>query len=188
MLIRHVTVIYGRQQDPSKDYAVLIRDGRIAWVGPDAQAPDPKGGKVLDEHGSSVMPGLVMLHEHLYTTSASTGQQEFLQQQGFTFPKMYLAAGVTTIRTAGSIEPYMDLEMKRQIDAGEYPGPRMFLTAPYLDGIPPTYPQMHGLKDPDDASRTVAYWASEGMTSFKAHTNITRAELGASIKRLTSTG
>jgi imidazolonepropionase-like amidohydrolase len=86
------------------------------------------------------------------------------------------------MRTAGSIEPYMDLEMKRQVDAGDYPGPHMFLTAPYLDGIPPSYPQMQGLRDANDASRTVAYWASEGMTSFKAYGNITRAELGAAIK------
>jgi imidazolonepropionase-like amidohydrolase len=182
ILLRHVRVIYGRQQAPSEDYSVLIRSGRISWLGPDAQAPDPKGAKIFDETGNSVMPGLVMLHEHLFTTSASSGQQPFLQQQGFTFPKMYLAAGVTTIRTAGSIEPYMDLEIKRQIDAGDYPGPRMFLTAPYLDGIPPGYPQMHGLTGPDDASRTVAYWASEGMTSFKAYVNITRAELGAAIR------
>jgi imidazolonepropionase-like amidohydrolase len=117
-----------------------MRDGRITWLGPDAQAPDPKGVKVLDESGNSVMPGLVMLHEHLFTTSAAEGPQEFLQQRGFSFPVLYLAAGVTTIRTAGSIEPYMDLEIKRQIDAGEYPGPRMFLTAPYLDGVPPAYP------------------------------------------------
>jgi imidazolonepropionase-like amidohydrolase len=182
MLLRHVTVIYGRQQRPGVDCAVLIRDGRVSWLGPDAQAPDPKGAKVLDESGNTVMPGLVMLHEHLFTTSAAEGSQEFLQQQGFSFPVMYLAAGVTTIRTAGSIEPYMDLEIKRQIDAGEYPGPRMFLTAPYLDGIPPAYPQMHGVTDPDDASRTVNYWASEGMTSFKAYTNITRAELSAAIR------
>src|SRR5947209_3540549 len=54
------------------------------------------------------MPGQVMLHERPFTTSASSGRQPFLQQQGLTFPQMYLAAGVTTIRTAGSIEPYMD--------------------------------------------------------------------------------
>ena len=182
MLLRHVTVIYGRQQTPGLDCAVLIRAGRITWLGPDAQAPDPKGAKVLDESGNTVMPGLVMLHEHLFTTSAAEGSQEFLQQQGFSFPVMYLAAGVTTIRTAGSIEPYMDLEIKRQIDAGEYPGPRMFLTAPYLDGIPPAYPQMHGVTDPDEVSRAVNYWASEGMTSFEAYTNITRAELRAAIR------
>jgi imidazolonepropionase-like amidohydrolase len=122
ILLRHVRIIYGRQQPVSEDYAVLIRDGRISWLGPDAQAPDPKGAKIFDETGNSVMPGLVMLHEHLFTTSASSGPQPFLQQQGFTFPKMYLAAGVTTIRTAGSVEPYMDIEIKRQSMRESTPG------------------------------------------------------------------
>jgi imidazolonepropionase-like amidohydrolase len=181
ILLRHVRLIYGRQESPKEDYAVLIRGGRISWLGPDIQIPNSKEAKVFDESGNSVMPGLVMLHEHLFTTNPTSGPPWLLQQQGLTFPKMYLAAGVTTIRTAGSIEPYMDLEIQRQIEAGQYPGPRMFLTAPYLDGIPPAFPQMQGLRDPEDASRTVAYWSSEGMTSFKAYTNITRAELRAAI-------
>src|SRR4051794_4760477 len=88
MLLRHARIIYGRQQAPSEDYALLISSGRISWIGPDRQAPDPKGAKVFDETGNSVIPGLVMLHEHPYTSSATSGRQPFLQQQGFTFPIM----------------------------------------------------------------------------------------------------
>ena len=39
-------------------------------------------------------------------------------EQASSFPKLYLAAGVTTIRTTGSVEPYTDLAIKKSIDAG----------------------------------------------------------------------
>src|SRR5262249_3085620 len=68
------------------------------------------------------------------------------------------------------------------IDAGKMAGPKMHLTAPYLEGEGAFTPQMHVLKDTEDARRTVEYWISEGMTSFKAYMNITPAELAAAIK------
>jgi imidazolonepropionase-like amidohydrolase len=63
------------------------------------------------------------------------------------------------------------------------PGPAIDATAPYLEGAPTRFAQMHELSGPDDAKRMVDYWAAEGMTSFKAYMNITREELGAAIKQ-----
>src|ERR1700693_1346408 len=100
---------------------------------------------------------------------------------GFSFPRLYLACGVTTIRTTGSVEPYTDLEIKKLIDAGKAIGPKMHVTGPYLEGTGASTPQMHVLPGPEDARRTVAFWADHGATSFKAYMNITRAELGAAI-------
>jgi imidazolonepropionase-like amidohydrolase len=86
------------------------------------------------------------------------------------------------MRTTGSLEPYADLKVKHRIDAGLMPGPSIDATAPYLEGSPTLFAQMQELSGPDDATRTVDYWASEGMTSFKAYMNISRDELGAAIK------
>src|SRR6185312_10897880 len=103
-------------------------------------------------------------------------------QMTFSSPRLYLAAGVTTMRTTGSVEPYVDLNVKTQIDAGAMAGPHMDVTGPYLEGAGSAFIQMHPLKDAEDARRMVAYWADMGATSFKAYMNITRAELGAAIQ------
>jgi imidazolonepropionase-like amidohydrolase len=103
-------------------------------------------------------------------------------EQAFSFPRLYLASGVTTARTAGSLEPYTDLNVKRLIDAGRMPGPKLWITGPYLEGPRSAAgPQMHELTGPEDAVRTVEYWAAEGVTSFKAYMNITHAELQAAV-------
>jgi len=112
---------------------------------------------------------------------------------GFTFPRLFLAAGVTSIRTGGSIEPYTDLELKRLIDEGKMPGPKIHITSPFLEGVGAYIPQMHQLSGPDDARKTVEYWADEGVTSFKAYVHITRDELKATLaaahaRRLKVTG
>jgi imidazolonepropionase-like amidohydrolase len=118
-----------------------------------------------------------MLHEHLFTTGA--GNQ--LAQQSTAFPLLYLAAGVTTARTAGSIDPASDLQTKRRIDNAEQPGPELFLTAPYLEGSPSMYRQMRALSGPDDAKTAVDTGLAQGFTSFKAYTDITPDELQAAI-------
>jgi Amidohydrolase family len=88
---------------------------------------------------------------------------------------------VTTMRTTGSLEPYTDLKVKSRIDANLMPGPSIDATAPYLEGAPTRFAQMHELTGSDDAKRMVDYWAAEGMTSYKAYMNITREELGVAI-------
>src|SRR5262249_34694015 len=103
-------------------------------------------------------------------------------EMGFSFPRLYLAGGVTTIRTAGSLEPYADLAIKKLIDTGKQPGPKMFITGPYLEGAGSFGPQLHELSGPEEATQLVNYWIDTGATSFKAYMHITRAELGAAIK------
>jgi len=102
-------------------------------------------------------------------------------QMTFSAPRLYLANGVTTMRTTGSVEPYADLNVKAEIDAGRMIGPHMDVTGPYLEGPDSPFIQMHQLRDAEDARRTVAFWADQGVTSFKAYMNITRAELKAAI-------
>jgi imidazolonepropionase-like amidohydrolase len=148
---------------------------------------DGTGAHLMNLAGRTVMPGMVGMHEHMFYPGPTgrgriPGVPELYPEMAYSFPRLYLASGVTSIRTTGSMEPYADLEVKRYIDAGRLPGPKMHLTGPYLQGPGAYLLQLHALTGPEDAVRLVNYWADLGFTSFKAYTQITRAELGAAIK------
>src|SRR3982750_3554236 len=108
-------------------------------------------------------------------------QPIIIPQMSFSAPRLYLANGVTTMRPTGSVETYTDLSLKREIDAGHLVGPHLDVTGPYLEGPGAFFIQNHQITSPDDARKEVAFWADEGVNSFKAYMNITRAELKAAI-------
>jgi imidazolonepropionase-like amidohydrolase len=192
VVLNHVKVIDGTGAEPKEDQAVVISGGKISSIGPAASVQAPAGAQVLDRNGYAVIPGLVGMHDHLYYTDSITVQVSehgelgepglFVAEIPYTAPRLYLATGVTTMRTTGSVEPYTDLKVKHRIDDGLMPGPAMDASAPYLEGPHTRFAQMHELTGPDDAKRLVDYWAGEGMTSFKAYMNITRDDLGAAIQ------
>ncbi len=190
-VLNHVRVIDGTGAPAREDQAIIVANGKIQSIGPAASATIPAGAENLDRTGYTVIPGIVGMHNHLYYTDSFALQVNnghiaepglFVAEIPYTAPHLYLAAGVTTMRTTGSLEPYTDLKIKSRIDANLMPGPAIDATAPYLEGAPTRFAQMHELTGPDDAKRTVDYWAAEGMTSFKAYMNITRDELGAAIR------
>jgi imidazolonepropionase-like amidohydrolase len=170
LALTHVRVIDGTGAPPREDQTVCISGGKIA-------ALCPAGAQQLDLTGKTVMPGLVGMHDHLFYPVGGA----IFGEMARSFPRLYLAAGVTTIRTAGSIEPYSDLELKKKIDTGQEAGPKIHITGPYLEGEGSFALQMHAIKDPEDARATVRFWAGQGATSFKAYNTLTRAELGAAI-------
>jgi imidazolonepropionase-like amidohydrolase len=131
----------------------------------------------MDFTGHTALPGIVGMHDHLFYPAGNGIYHDML----FSFPRLYLALGVTTIRTTGSLEPYADLEVKKSIEAGKIPGPKMNATGPYMEGEGIPLLQLHQLTGPEDASRTVEYWIAEGAGSFKVYNFITRAELKAVI-------
>lgn len=169
-------VIDGTGAPPREDQTVIIRDGNIAAIGPFAATPVPEGAQAIDLTGKSVIPGLVMVHEHLYYPNGPG----VYGQLGESFSRLYLAGGVTTMRTGGNVNGFMDLNMMRLVESGQKPGPAIDATAPYLNG-PNTFIQMRTLKGPEDARRQVQYWTDEGATSLKTYMQITRGELAAAI-------
>jgi imidazolonepropionase-like amidohydrolase len=188
--LRHVEIIDGTGAAPRTDQTLVIRDGRIAAVGPAATTTIPSGALVHDYAGYSVLPGLVGMHDHLFYTASRDTQRNspggiepgfVVNEIPYSAPRLYLAAGVTTLRTTGSLEPYTDLKVRARIEAGAMPGPHLDLTGPYLEGRGTYFAQMHELAGPEEARQLVDYWAEAGMTSFKAYMNITRAELGAAV-------
>lgn len=174
----HVRVIDGTGAPPAEDQTIVIDHGKIAAVSSASSTIVPEGARRMDLANHTVIPGLVGMHEHLFYPSGEGIPQ--YNEQAFSFPRLYLAGGVTTARTGGSMEPFTDLQVKSLIDAGRMPGPKMFITGPYLEGDGPVL-QMHPLRGPEDARKTVEYWAYEGATSFKAYMHITRAELAAAV-------
>jgi imidazolonepropionase-like amidohydrolase len=179
--LTHVRVIDGTGAAPRADQTLVIRDGKIAALGDAASTKIPEGAKILDLSGRTAIPGLVGMHDHMYYPSPG-GAPPLYPQHAASFPRLYLAGGVTSIRTTGSMEPYADLELKRDIDEGKMAGPKIHVTGPYLEGPGAFAMQMHQLKDAEDARRTVEFWIAQGVTSFKAYMNITPEELGAATK------
>jgi imidazolonepropionase-like amidohydrolase len=187
ILLTHVRIIDGTGAAPLEDQNILIENGKITSIS--ATAPANSTAQTIDLKGHTIIPGLVGMHDHLYyiarADEAVDGSSEpplIVPQMSFSAPRMYLAAGVTTIRTAGSVEPYVDLNLRRDIDSGKLVGPHTDITAPYLEGPNSPFIQMHNLTGPDDARNFVDYWASQGVTSYKAYMNITRAELKAAVE------
>ena len=181
--LRHVRVIDGTGAPPAEDQAVLLQDGQITAVGPDRSTSIPSGYKVLDLQGRSVIPGLVMMHEHLvYPTDRTAGAERMYPSHAISFPRLYLAAGVTTMRTAGTSEPTTDLNLKRAIDAGTAVGPDIDVTSNWMDGSPPLVLQETPIRDAADARRQVQFWSAEGITSFKVYMTLTREPMAALIE------
>jgi imidazolonepropionase-like amidohydrolase len=185
--MQHLRIIDGTGAAPIEDATLLIDGAKIGAILP-AGSAIPAGYRTLDGTGETALPGLVGMHNHMYYVARpnldASGHSDgpvLLPQMTFSAPRLYLANGVTTMRTTGSVEPYTDLNVKAEIDAGHLVGPHMDVTAPYLEGPGSRFIQMHRLSSPEEARRTVAFWADEGATSFKAYQNITRAELKAAI-------
>src|SRR5580658_8675523 len=175
--LAHVRVIDGTGAATREDQTVVMSKGKIESASDAASANVSKDAQVLDLHGYTVIPGLVGMHDHMFYPMGNG----IFGEMGFSFPRLYLAGGVTTIRTTGALEPYTDLELKKQIDKGETPGPKMHVTGPYLEGAGSWALQMHQLSGPDDATKTVNFWLDQGVDNFKAYMFITPAELSAAV-------
>jgi len=176
----HVRVIDGTGAAPLEDQTIILAAGKIQSIAPSTNATVPANAQTLDLKGYTVLPGLVGMHNHMFFPQG--GSPPMYSNMGSSFPRLYLALGVTTIRTTGSVVPYTDLEIKKLIDAGRMIGPKMHITAPYLEGRGAFTPVMHELTGADDVRRMVNFWADLGATSFKAYMNITRDELRAAVE------
>jgi imidazolonepropionase-like amidohydrolase len=188
LILCHVRVIDGTGTPATDDRNVTVQAGKITAIGPGADVDAAADTTVFDLRGRTVLPGLVGMHEHMYYIARpnlnEAGRSEdplLVPQMMFSAPRLYLAAGMTTLRTCGSVEGQSDINLRDQIDAGKLIGPHMDVTAPYLQGQGGPFIQMYQLKDADDARRFVNFWADAGATSFKAYMHITRDELGAAI-------
>ena len=177
VVLANATILDGTGSAPKANQSILIRDGKIAQVGPSASVQAPAGARTIDLSGQTVIPGLIGMHDHLFYMAAG-GRTAPIWHSG---PRLYLASGVTTVRTTGSMSPYGDINTKHEIDAGREPGPHIVITSPYITGAPGVADIMEVLQTPEQSRRFVDYWAGEGVTWIKAYTDIHRADLKAVI-------
>jgi hypothetical protein len=173
----HARVIDGTGAVARTGQTILIEGSDIKAVGPDAKVQVPAGARIIDLTGKSVLPGWVMVHEHLFYP---TGPLVYANT-AVSFAQLYLAGGATTIRTAGDLNGFGDLNLARKLREGDGVGPWVDATGPYLDK-PDFLIQKQGLKDAADAVQMVNFWADHGATSFKAYMQIDREMLGVAIK------
>jgi imidazolonepropionase-like amidohydrolase len=188
VVLEHVRVIDGTGSRPSADRNVVIEGGKIVAIVAGADVAAADGTTILDLRGDSVLPGIVNVHGHVeffrrpnLREDGTYDRPAIPTQMVFSAPRLYLANGTTTVRTAGSTSPLMDVSLKRLIEEGVAPGPHLDVTGPFMTGPGATSLQTQILTGPEDASQTVAFWADRGVTSFKAYVNITRAELRAMV-------
>jgi imidazolonepropionase-like amidohydrolase len=175
--LTHVRIIDGTGASAREDQTIVVSGGKIQSVSDASSATAAASAQVLDLHGYTVIPGLVGMHDHMFYPMGNI----VFGEMAYSFPRLYLAGGVTTIRTTGSLEPYTDLEIKKAIDAGAMTGPHIHATGPYLEGKGSWALQLHQLTGPEDATKTVNYWLDEGVDNFKIYNFITADELSAAI-------
>ena len=174
--LTHVEVFDGTGRAVMRDATIVIRDQRIAAIGPYRTVEIPADARVHDLTGHSVTPGFVMVHEHMFYPVAPGAYGALFES----FPKLYLAGGATTVRTGGSMSPYADINLRNDIAEGKRFGPDMDVTAPFLDGPSPLL-QDFRIRSPEQAREMVRYWATAGATSYKGYMSLTRAQLGAIV-------
>ena len=170
--LTHVRVIDGTGSQARDDQTIIVESGRITAIGPGSQTTVPATATGLDLSGHTALPGLVGMHDHLFYTTDG-GEHDVLAAESFA--PLYLAAGVTTIRTAGSLDLRTDKSIKRAVDEGELPGPKIHLSSPYINH------RRGEVLTSEKLTELINKWADEGVTSLKIYENITGAELSAAI-------
>ena len=178
--ITHVRLVDGTGGPPQSDATVVFSGGRILAVGASAKTPVPANSRIIDGKGSTLLPGMVGTHSHLFTGWGEPVQ--LWRGTAVTFPRLYLAAGTTSLRTTGAVDALADLKEKSRIDAGLVPGPKMDLTAPFLTGPGNNQRQMIELRDAADGEASVKYWADRGVTSFKLYEHISSDAMAGVIR------
>jgi len=137
---------------------VIVRDGRIEWVGAAAEAKIPAGARRIEGRGRYLMPGLAEMHAHVPPEEPS---DEVLQDLLF----LYVANGVTTIR--GMLGAPYQLELRARLRSGELLGPDFYPAAPSLNG--------NSAPDPATGARLVREHHAAGYDLLKIHPGLSRA-------------
>lgn len=176
----HVNIIDGTGGPAKNDQTIILINGRIAQIGKTSSINLSSSAKTMDCSGKTIIPGMIMMHEHLFY-GESVAPQYLGIEMPVSFPRLYLAGGVTTMRTTGSVEPQTDLNIRDDIKNGKIPGPDIDVTGPYIERAGLPIPEMLYIKNAEDAIKEVNYWADMGCTSFKLYMDLTRADAKAAI-------
>jgi imidazolonepropionase-like amidohydrolase len=162
------TLIDGSGGPPIAASAVVIRRGHVESVGSRADFRLPERTRELDLTGRWIMPGLVDAHVHLVDPQTGVARWSMTR---------YLAWGVTTVRDMhGPLRSV--LGVRREVDRGWRPGPRVYAAGAMLDGAPATYPDAIVARSAKDARRGVDRLVNAGADLVKVYTRVDRTLIG----------
>lgn len=176
-ILQNLTIVDGTGGAPKVNHDIFINGDKIEAIGVDLHIPE--NVTVINMEGKSAMPGMVMLHEHLFYPKTTPEKTYGVDQMSYSFPKLYLAGGVTTMRTAGSIMPQSDVNIKKAIAQGKIPGPKMDVTSPFLDREGTGLFELGTFNTTEQVVNAVNFYADMGVTSFKVYNFITKTDLKA---------
>ena len=135
LLIRPARLFDGSSEQLRTGWAVLVRGERIAFVGPADAAPRSDGARVVELPNATLLPGLIEGHSHLllHPYDETSWNDQVLGEplalrvaRAVNHARATLEAGFTTVRDLGTEGAgYADVGLKRAIDQGIIPGPRM---------------------------------------------------------------
>lgn len=175
IVLKNVTVIDGTGGPITYNQDIFIHNNKIAAISPTGKTPLPNNAEIIDARGKTVIPGLIMMHEHLFYAKPFDNNYKGTHMTN-TFPQLYLAGGVTNMRTAGSFEASADLNLKNAIDQGKILGPTIDVSTPHIEreGF---IPQLQSLYGDESIKNWMNYWFDKGITSVKVYNNITKDDL-----------
>jgi imidazolonepropionase-like amidohydrolase len=186
-------IIDGYEGTPIDDGVVLIAGERIVAVGPRSALAVPEGTPTIDTRGMSVLPGLADMHVHLmivghgdYEHWDTTYRARFRREIMPAAAKQLLESGVTFARDLGA-ELNDILEVRDRINKGEIPGPRLFVSGPFIQHAPyADYEKEYrwGVTGPADAKAKVQKIVDAGVDVIKLidQDQMTEAEVQAVVE------
>jgi hypothetical protein len=163
--IAGATLIDGTDAPPVPDAVVIVRDGKIAAAGPRSQVAVPQGMRMIDAHGSSLLPGLWEMHAH------------FAQVE---WGPAYLAAGVTSARDCGGEFEFITA-VRDLIESGKGLGPRLVL-AGLVDRSGTGTFGVNWADTPEQGVAQVARYEAAGFAQMKIYSRIQPEVLTAVAK------
>ena len=160
LVIRGGWIVHPGSGEVIQNPDIQVQDGRITAIG---NAIDTNDSTILDlDSDDHILPGFIDLHAHLKMEYRGITRDDTTAT-----PKLLLANGVTTIFTAGDVEPEKVLQFKENVAAGNSVGPRILNSGPYFGRANPnwnpeyTREEIYGIVDE---------WAEKGVGGFKAKT------------------
>ncbi|HEY7444365.1 MAG TPA: amidohydrolase family protein [Vicinamibacterales bacterium] len=150
---------------------VVVRDGRIAAVGPAASTTVPAGAVRVDGQGKYLMPGLAEMHGHVPPPNQPA---QYIEDVLF----LYFANGVTTVR--GMQGAPGQLELRDRVNKGELVGPTLYLAGPSFNG--------NAVKTPEQAVQMVREQKSQGWDLLKVQGGLSVATYDAMARTAKEVG
>jgi imidazolonepropionase-like amidohydrolase len=193
LAVRGGRILDGYGGPPIENGVILVSGEKIVAVGPEYAVAIPRGVPIVDTEGMTVLPGLVDMHVHLQLLGHGD-YRRWHELYGdrladLVMPiaaRQLLMAGVTTARDLGAPLDAI-LAVKKRIDRGEIPGPRLFVSGPFIQHAPyEDYERLFrwGVDGPDDARRKVQQLVDAGVDVIKLidQDQMTEAEVAAVVE------